>query len=210
MHIVSRTQPTMSSPPNQPEVWLRGPVSGVPATLQPVAHALLQALEDAERLTANLQKEEVWTSPGGAATIGFHLRHMAGSLDRLLCYARGELLNEAQRSALAAETNRTTETSADDLLRILRATIDSALDQLRASSEETLDDTRHVGRAGYPSTVRGLLYHAGEHTSRHAGQISTTVRILQGLRASGRLTGTERQYARSIRSPQLKTTEEEP
>jgi uncharacterized damage-inducible protein DinB len=42
------------------------------------------------------------------------------------------------------------------------------------------EEPRPVGRAGYPSTVRGLLHHADEHTARHAGQISTTVRVLQG------------------------------
>jgi uncharacterized damage-inducible protein DinB len=174
----------MTAPTTKPEVWLRGPVAGVPAPLQPVAHALLQALEDAERLTAGLETADIWTSPGGAATIGFHLRHMSGSLDRLLSYARGAALDDVQRAALAAEKQPTPDVSADVLLRELRATINSALEQLRSTPVDTLDEHRPVGRAGYPSTVRGLLYHAGEHAARHAGQISTTVRIVQGLRGA--------------------------
>jgi uncharacterized damage-inducible protein DinB len=148
-----------------------------------VAHALLQALEDAERLTSDLRTDELWTSLGGAATVGFHLRHMAGSLDRLLTYARGEALTDDQREALAKEKDQTTGITSKELLIELRAVVDAALEQLRATKAETMDDSRPVGRAGYPSTVRGLLYHAGEHTARHAGQISTTVRILRGLPA---------------------------
>jgi uncharacterized damage-inducible protein DinB len=174
----------MTTPPSQPEVWLRGPVPGVPAPLQPIAHALLQAQEDAERLTAALSPDNLWTSIGGAATIGFHLRHMAGSLDRLLTYARGEPLTEQQRQALALEKEHTSQADAAELLALLCTAIDRALTQLRTTDPETLAHERRVGRAGHPSTVLGLLFHAGEHTSRHAGQISTTVRVLQGLRAS--------------------------
>jgi uncharacterized damage-inducible protein DinB len=166
--------------PSRPEVWLRGPVPGVPAPLQPVAHALLQAVEDADRLTAELATDVLWTRPGGAASVGFHLRHMAGSLDRLMTYARDEPLTEAQRAVLSEEKEHTPEVGAAELLERLRSTVDRALEQLRSTDPETLDDSRLVGRAALPSSVRGLLHHAGEHTARHAGQISSTVRILGG------------------------------
>jgi hypothetical protein len=51
---------------------------------------------------------------------------------------------------------------------------------LRSTDTHLLDDARAVGRAGLPSSVLGLLYHAGEHTARHAGQVATTARILRG------------------------------
>ncbi|HEX5830091.1 MAG TPA: DinB family protein, partial [Gemmatimonadaceae bacterium] len=86
-----------------PEPWLRGPVPGVPDELQPAAHALLQAREDLPRAAAGLAPTELWMRPGGAASVGFHLRHLAGSLDRLFTYARGESLSPAQLAALAAE-----------------------------------------------------------------------------------------------------------
>jgi uncharacterized damage-inducible protein DinB len=163
---------------SRPEVWLRGPVEGIHRQLQPVAHALLQALEDAERLTAGLDTATLWRAAGSAAPIGFHLRHMAGSLDRLLTYACGEQLTEEQKAALASEKDITTDVTAGELLARLRRSIDAALAQLRSTRVESLDDAREVGRARHPSSVRGLLYHAGEHTARHAGQISTTVRVL--------------------------------
>jgi uncharacterized damage-inducible protein DinB len=166
----------------EPEVWLRGPIAGVPAELQPVAHALTQALEDVERLTLDLSTDDLWWSPGGAASVGFHLRHMAGSLDRLMTYARDEPLSDAQRAALRREKDQTPVVTAVQLVEELRAVIQSALAQLRSTAAERLDEGRAVGRAGYPSSVRGLLYHAGEHTARHAGQVSTTVKVVGGLR----------------------------
>jgi hypothetical protein len=169
----------------QPEAWLRGPVPGVPEPLQPVAHALVQALEDVERLAAGLDAAALWTGPGGAASVGFHLRHMTGSLERLLTYARGEPLSVAQQAALAEEKAPAPDVPAAVLVERLRRTVDAALAQLCATPPVELDEPRPVGRAGLPSTVRGLLHHAAEHTARHAGQISTTVRILRGLRGDG-------------------------
>lgn len=66
----------------QPEVWLRGPVEGYEPLLMPAVHALLQAREDLEHLAASVPDEQVWQRPGGAASIGFHLRHMGGALER--------------------------------------------------------------------------------------------------------------------------------
>src|SRR5690606_19055205 len=109
---------------------------------------------------------------------GFHIRHMARALDRLLTYARGEPLSADQLRELAEEKTPSPEVPLADLLAELDRRIDAALAQLRETPEATLDEPRAVGRAGLPSTVRGLLYHAGEHTTRHAGQVSTTVRVL--------------------------------
>ena len=68
--------------PSTPEFWLRGPVEGVHPALMPAAHAFLQTLEDVERAAADLSNEQLWLSPGGAASIGFHLMHLSGSTDQ--------------------------------------------------------------------------------------------------------------------------------
>ena len=166
----------------EPEVWLRGErVEGVSTALQPVAHALLQAMEEVERAAAPLTVQELWVTPGGAASVGFHLRHIAGSMDRLLAYARGEQLSDAQMRALRAEKEFATELDASALLAQLRAGVEQALDQLRATPDASLDDPREVGRGRLPSSVRGLLYHIGEHTARHAGQVVTTAKVARSL-----------------------------
>lgn len=157
---------------------MRGPIPGVAPLLMPVAHALLQAREDLERSVLGVGTEELWRRPGGAAAAGYHLRHLAGSLDRLMTYARDESLTDAQRQALAEEG--ATGMPASVLLDTARVTIDRALDQLRHTRPETLLDPRAVGRARLPTTVLGLLFHAGEHTARHVGQLITTLKVIRG------------------------------
>ncbi len=165
---------------SQPEVWLRGPISGICPALMPVAHALLQAREDGERVAATLTVEELWRKPGGAASAGFHLRHIAGSVSRLLTYARGGQLDESQRRALASEQEPGhPPQDSPVLVQALRETVDSAMRQLQETPAESLAEERRVGRAGLPSTVLGLLFHAAEHAQRHTGQLITTVKIVQ-------------------------------
>jgi hypothetical protein len=164
---------------NLPEFWLRGPVTGVPVALQPVAHALLQSLEETETALAGLDPAHLWVRPGDAASAGFHVLHMAGSLDRLLTYARDEALSTTQSKELAAEASPTTVMDTARLLGLLRSRVEAALAQLRATDPASLDEARAVGRAGLPSSMRGLLCHAGEHTLRHAGQLVTTAKIVR-------------------------------
>ena len=87
----------------QTEAWQRGPVPGFDPLLMPVVHALIQAREDLDRLIPVVPPEHVWSRPGNAASLGFHVRHAGGALDRLFTYARGEGLSDAQRAALQSE-----------------------------------------------------------------------------------------------------------
>lgn len=160
----------------EPEVWLRGPLPDYIDELQPVAHSLLQVREEIAR-AASLAPETMWARPGGAASIGFHLKHLAGSLDRLLTYAVGKPLNAAQYEALADERRETRE-SAADLVRQAQMAIDRALTHVRTTPLCTLDEARAVGRNRLPSTVLGLLFHAAEHAQRHSAQIITTAKVI--------------------------------
>lgn len=169
-----------SSPP---EPWLRGPVPGVPAFLMPAAHAVLQAREDAGRALAGLSLDEIWQRPGGAASVGFHLRHLAGALERLLTYARGEALTSIQLETIKIEgVPGTPPMPASAIETILDAAVERALRQMRDTPQESLLDARGVGRQQLPSNVLGLVFHAAEHAARHAGQAITTARIVRGQR----------------------------
>jgi len=163
---------------SQPEVWLRGPLPDYIDELQPVAHSLLQVREEVARAAA-LPPEHLWARPGGAASIGFHLKHLAGSLDRLLTYAAGKQLSAAQQDSLLKEEQQTSE-SAGALVALALAAIDRALTYVRTTPLCTLDEAREVGRGRLPSTVLGLLFHAAEHAQRHSAQIITTAKILHG------------------------------
>jgi hypothetical protein len=163
---------------NQPEVWLRGPIYGIPPLLVPVAHSLMQAREDAVRAVAPVTDHALWERPNGAAPAGFHLFHAAHALDRLMTYARGESLQEAQRRAIVLERSLDLDVSRADLMELLGLTVDRALLQLRCTPESTLLCHRRVGKAELPSNVLGLLYHASEHTARHVGQLFTTLKVV--------------------------------
>jgi uncharacterized damage-inducible protein DinB len=162
------------------EAWLGGPVPGIDPILMPAAHALLQARRDLESAARTATPSELWERPGGAASAGYHLRHLAGALDRLTTYARGERLTDAQRAALAAESS--TGATADELIATAQETIDRALEQLRQTPAESVFDPRPVGRAALPANVLGLLFHAAEHTARHVGQLITTLKVVRGTR----------------------------
>jgi uncharacterized damage-inducible protein DinB len=170
----------LSEPP-PPEVWLRGPLDGYPPLLMPVAHALLQAREDIERLARTVGPADVWTRAGGAASIGFHIQHIGGSIDRLCTYARDERLNEQQLRQMKSESAAAGR-SLSEVAAATVATLNQALAQVRATPAEILLEARRVGRAGLPSTVIGLLVHMAEHTTRHVGQAITTAAILKGVR----------------------------
>lgn len=171
----------MSEKNTELEVWQRGPIEGVPALLQPVAHALLQAVEDVEKEMSTFPETLLWERPGGVASVGFHLKHLRGVADRLFTYARGEMLNEEQMRQLKSETPADEGISVLDLVDNFRKQVTTALNQLKNTDTAILTDTRGVGRKQIPSTVIGLLFHAAEHTQRHVGQLIVTARILKSM-----------------------------
>lgn len=152
-------------------------MDGVSALLQPVAHSLLQCGEEVTDVLTGMPAERIWQQPDNAASIGFHVLHALGSLDRLFTYARGAMLSDAQRQILAQESRPDPGLTADDLLAGFEAGVRRAIDQLRETADATLTDARAVGRDRLPSTVIGLLFHAAEHTQRHVGQAVTTARL---------------------------------
>ncbi|WP_375444445.1 DinB family protein [uncultured Fibrella sp.] len=164
---------------NQPEIWLRGPLPNVPALLQPAAHALLQVCLDAENALIDFPGTLLWERPAGLASVGFHLHHIAGVQDRMLTYARHEALSEAQFAYLKQEgkPGDGPQTVAD-LLAQLRTQTERTVTYLSTVDPGTLPDFRPVGRAGLPSTVGGLLFHAAEHSMRHVGQLLVTAKVL--------------------------------
>src|SRR6266550_3402465 len=112
---------------------------------------------------------------------GIHsLLQPAGSLDRLLTYSRGAALTPEQFKELAAErTAHEDRPALSQLLARFAAGIDTGLAYLRTVSEAGLLTPREVGRKRLPSTTLGLIFHAAEHSSRHAGQIVTLNKVVR-------------------------------
>lgn len=150
--------------------------------LMPAAHALVQVSEDLARATGGLSVAGLWARPGGAASIGFHLQHIRGSLGRLLTYARGQALDAEQLRELATEGQPgDPPADAGTLINALQRAVAETLEAFRTVSHDDLFATRTVGRRGLPTNTVGLLFHLAEHAQRHTGQVITTAKIVRAL-----------------------------
>lgn len=162
-----------------PEPWMRGPVEGVAPLLQPVAHSLTYVREELHRALPGVAEQHLWARPADLGSIGFHVRHIASSLDRLCTYARDEVLSPEQLAALKSDGEPgTPPPDVSTLLALADGALDKAMAQVRQTDAATLTDIRVVGRLRLQSTVIGLLFHAAEHAQRHVGQIVTLSRML--------------------------------
>jgi uncharacterized damage-inducible protein DinB len=165
------------------EWWQRGPIDGIPAVLQPIAHILLQVRESVGEIVEPLTEHEWNARPAGVASAAFHVRHIAGVVDRLFTYARGNALSPEQFAAIQSEGRELLAADVAPALAALSARVDAAVAELRTIDVTTLGDFRAVGRARLPSTVIGCLVHGAEHAMRHVGQLSVTARIVRsGMR----------------------------
>lgn len=150
------------------EAWLRGPFAGVHPFLMPVLHSFQQAREDLALYTDGLNAGQIWSQPHGFGSVGFHVRHIAGSTRRLMAYLQGSDLTEAELAS--AQREREPGASREELLNELAAAFRDAESIVRSLDPSELAEVRTVGRKHLPTTAIGLLTHIAEHTQRHVGQ----------------------------------------
>jgi uncharacterized damage-inducible protein DinB len=169
---------------SQPEPWLRGTHSEIPAVPRAVLHALELAQEELTFWCGELSEQELLATPSGLPSIAFHLRHIARSLDRLLTYAEGRQLNDRQLQVLSTEGS--SRCSRAEILNELAASFTNSSARILKLGEQpdTLNQPRTVGRKNLPTTVAGLLVHIADHTQRHVGQAITTAKIIVARRGS--------------------------
>jgi uncharacterized damage-inducible protein DinB len=165
----------MSAP--SPEPWLRGPLEGVSALVQPVFFSFAQVREDLAAHTSGLSDEQVWRSVGPLPSLGFQLRHIAGSVDRLTTYLMGEQISPEQIQTLKGESEP--GASLDELLASVDAALSASEARLRTLDPADAHTPRYIGRKQLPSSVLGLIVHLAEHTQRHLGQAITTAKLLR-------------------------------
>lgn len=165
----------------QPEPWLRGTLNDLPAVARAVQHALQLADEDLTRWCGTLNHEQLNAQPSGLASVAFQIRHIACSIDRLLTYAEGCQLNDAQMAALRTEMSAGRSTQA--VFEQFHAAIRDAECRIRALASANLESPRLVGRKELPTTLGGLLVHIADHTQRHVGQAITTAKLVRGWHA---------------------------
>lgn len=166
----------MSDPEEHlPEPWLRGPMADVDPLLAPVLRSFQQAREDLARYTEGLTTQQIWAQPHGLGPVGFHVRHIIGSVDRLTAYLEERSLSPEQMSALASEMQPGATRA--ELLACLETQLRRSEQVLRGIDLSRLSDPRAVGRKHLPTTVIGLIVHLAEHTQRHVGQAISAAKL---------------------------------
>ena len=158
-----------------PEPWLRGRI----AQLHPVAEHLLYTFTQCrEEIALHAHAvADVWRAHPPLAPLGFHLAHIAGSVNRLTTYLTGQQLTPDQLARLKAE-----KTGGPSLVELM-----AAIDREFAVTEElvrgihpnTYPEPRFVGRQQLPTSVGGLIIHLAEHTQRHLGQAILTAKLVR-------------------------------
>jgi uncharacterized damage-inducible protein DinB len=151
-----------------PEPWLRGPIENVDPLVAPVLYSFQQAREDLSRYTTELTTAQLWARPHGFGSAGFHMRHIAGSTERLMSYLEERPLAPEQLAAVEHEHDPGMDR--DQLLAELDRSLRNAEAIVCRIDPSTLAAARFVGRKRLPTTVIGLLTHIAEHTQRHVGQ----------------------------------------
>jgi len=119
---------------------------------------------------------QLWAAPHSFGSVGFHIRHIAGSTDRLMSYLQGKPLNEVQLATLRGE-HEPAGADLDELLALVDTAFNDAETVVRALDAAKLREARGVGRQQLPTTVIGLLVHISEHTQRHVGQAISAAKL---------------------------------
>jgi uncharacterized damage-inducible protein DinB len=164
----------------QPEPWLRGNYTELPAVLRAILHAFDLAREDAVLWADDLSESELHSSPSGLTPVSFHMRHIVRSLDRLLTYAEGNQLSSEQ--LIAYKTELDPAVSREEILAEFHQGLDRAAERVRAFATADLEQPRLVGKKQLPASLGGLLVHLADHTQRHTGQIITTAKLIKNSR----------------------------
>ncbi len=156
---------------------MRGPIEGVGPLVAPLFYSFTQVREDLALHTAGVGDDDVWRRVGPLPPLGFQLRHIAGSVDRLSTYLLDEELQPEQIAFLKQEA--TPGSGMAELMSALDNSLTECEERLKRIDPATLYDPRYIGRRRLPSTVLGLLVHIAEHTQRHLGQAITTAKLLR-------------------------------
>jgi hypothetical protein len=164
------------------EPWLRGPLPGVHPLVAPTLHAFAQAREDLAQWTDGLADVQIWSRPHGLAPVGFHLRHVAGSVERLTTYLRGQQLTQLQLQAVRQELDYDEINPGPGRSALIEEVNEALLQSeniIRGISPSSFTEPRTVGRKQLPTTVIGLVVHLAEHTQRHVGELIVTAKIVR-------------------------------
>jgi uncharacterized damage-inducible protein DinB len=160
------------------EPWM----SGTRADLDPLRAAVLysfdHAIGDVEKWTEGLTDESLWAVNGNVGSVGFHIRHIAGSANRLVTYAAGGQLSAEQMAELKSEAEP--GQPLNELLASFRSVLESSGQTIRDLDASDYSAVREIGRKRVPVPLGVLLVHIAEHTQRHVGSMIVTTKLVKG------------------------------
>jgi len=142
----------------------------------PVFFSFAQVREDLEKHTAGLSDDKVWNTVAGSS-LGFQLKHIAGSVDRITSYLLGRQLDAGQLAFLRGESEPPGTLA--ELLELVEQSLSKSETELKTIEYASMYAARTVGRRALPTTVIGLIVHLAEHTQRHLGQAVVIAKILR-------------------------------
>jgi hypothetical protein len=163
-----------------PEPWLRGALPGLNPVVGHLLRASEQIQEDLARAIGPLSTAQLWATPRGMTSAGFHAKHLAGSTGRLCTYLEGRQLDAEQLAAMRAESAG--EESAADLIALVHAAFERYEQLVRTLQAEHFGDTREIGRKRLATTAIGLAIHIAEHGQRHAGQAINAAKLARAAK----------------------------
>jgi len=161
------------------EPWLRGPIAGIHPMTAPLVFSMTQVREDLAKWTEGLGTAQLWARPHELGSIGFHIRHIGGSVERLAIYLKGDRLSDAQLAEMKTEMDP--GASRDELFKRFEEQVLFAEAVVKSLDPRTWNDARTVGRDLLPTTVGGLVHHMAEHSQRHLGEVIVTAKIVRAM-----------------------------
>jgi uncharacterized damage-inducible protein DinB len=162
-------------PDLQPEPWMRGIVPGIDPVMGHLLRASEHIREDIEKAIAPLTQAQLWAKPSGMTSAGFHVKHLAGSIERLCTYLAGNQLNEQQIAAMKAEGSGSE--SAEELLDAVRNALARYETLVQTMAPAHFGDIREIGRKRLQTTAISLAIHIAEHGQRHVGQAISAAKL---------------------------------
>jgi hypothetical protein len=160
------------------EPWLRGGHHDLDPLQAAVLYSFEHAKADIDQWTSGLSEDQLWMQLGKVGSPGWHVRHIAGSVDRLTTYAAGAQLTEVQLAALERE-NQPGGPTKSELLALVQETLTRCAHTLRSLDPSAWHSTREIGRRRVPVPLGVLLVHIAEHTQRHVGELIVTVKLIR-------------------------------
>jgi hypothetical protein len=157
------------------EAWLRGIIPGIDPVIGHLLRAAEQIREDLSEALRPLTTEQLWDTPHGMTSAGFHAKHLAGSTQRLCAYLEGRQLSEEQLAAIAAEG--TGSESASELIAAVDRAFSCYESLVRGLTPAEFGSVREVGRKRLRTTAAGLAIHIAEHGQRHVGQAVSAAKL---------------------------------